>query len=137
MNVNPYVQFGGRCAEAFEYYKEHLGASEAALMTFRGSPAEDSTPPEWRDKVMHAALKLGDSLLMGSDGMGNEPHTAMQGCALTLSVDQPEQAERMFAALAAGGRVTMPMSATFFADKFGMVTDQFGVPWMVICRPLS
>jgi PhnB protein len=134
MNVNPYVQFGGRCAEAFEYYKQHLGATDVVLMTFAGSPGEAMAPPEWRDKVIHGALKLGAGTIMGTDGMPGQPYNGMQGCALALAVDTPDDAERMFGALSQGGKVTMPMAASFFAQKFGMVTDQFGVAWMVICE---
>jgi PhnB protein len=133
MNVHPYVQFGGRCKEAFDYYVQHLGATDPVLMPYRGSPAEDMAPPEWRDKIMHGSLKLGAATLMGSDGRpGAAP--GMQGCSLTLAVDTPEQAERMFDALAQGGTVTMPLAPSFFAQRFGMLTDQFGVAWMVICE---
>jgi len=134
MKVHPYVQFGGRCAEAFQYYQQHLGATELSLMPYRGSPAEEMAPPEWRDKVMHGALQLGDSILMGSDGQFGQPFNGMQGCSLTLGVDTPDEAERVFGALAAGGTVRMPLAPSFFAQKFGMLTDQFGVAWMVICE---
>jgi len=134
MNINPYIYFGGKCAEAFNYYKEHLGAQDVELMSFRGSPGEEMSPPEWLDKIMHASLTLGSSTLMGSDGMPGQPYQPMQGSAVSLALDTPEQAERAFAALADGGTVTMPMAPSFFAERFGIVTDRFGVAWMVICE---
>jgi PhnB protein len=134
MNLNPYVQFGGRCAQAFDYYRQHLDATDVVLMPFRGSPAEEMVPPEWRDKAMHGSLSIGAAVLMGSDGMPGQPLQAMQGCALALSTDTPDDAERIFNALAQGGQVTMPIAPSFFAARFGMLTDQFGVAWMVICE---
>jgi PhnB protein len=133
MNVHPYVQFGGRCAEAFAYYQAHLGGTDVTTMPYRGSPAEEMAPPEWRDKVMHGSIKIGEATLMGSDAQPNAAPSGMQGCSLTLAVDTTEQAERMFAALAQGGTVKMAMAPSFFAARFGIVTDQFGVAWMVIC----
>lgn len=132
MQLTPYLFFGGRCAAAFHFYKEHLGASEMALMTFRGSPAEEHTPEEWRDKIMHGALKIGDSELLASDGMPGQPHEGFKGCAITLTADSEDDAVRMFNALAQGGKVNMPLNKTFFATKFGTLKDQFGVDWMVI-----
>lgn len=134
MKMNPYLQFGGKCAQAFDYYRQHLGATEVMLMPFRGTPAAQACPPEWHDKVMHGSLTIGGQTLMGSDGMYGQPVEAMKGCALTLAVDTEDEAERIFGALADGGHVTMPMEATFFARKFGTATDQFGVAWMVICE---
>jgi PhnB protein len=135
MNVYPYVQFGGRCAEAFAYYAQHLGATDSATMPYRGSPAEEMAPPEWRDKVMHGSIKIGNATLMGSDrATKGAPDSRMQGCSLTLAVDTPDDAERVFAALAEDGQVTMPLAPSFFAQRFGMLTDQFGVNWMVISQ---
>jgi PhnB protein len=136
MNVHPYVTFGGRCAEAFHYYQEHLGATELMMLPYRGSPGEDMAPPQWLDKIMHGSFKLGDTVVMGTDGRPDIPFSGMQACALTLTVDSEDQARRMFDALARGGQVAMPLGATFFAAKFGMVTDQFGVAWMVIYQPV-
>lgn len=134
MKMNPYIEFGGKCAQAFEYYRQHLGATESMLMPFRGTPAEAACPPEWHDKVMHGSLNIGGQTLMGSDGMCGQPVQAMAGCSLTLSTDTEQEAQRVFDALANGGKVTMPLAPTFFARSFGTVTDQFGVPWMVICE---
>lgn len=134
MKINPYMQFGGKCAQAFEYYRQHLGAKDITMMPFRGSPAEQHAPPEWLDKIMHGALTVDGQVLMGSDGMAGQPFEGMHGCSLALNVDTPEQAERLFGALADGGNITAPMEPTFFALKFGMLTDRFGVAWMVICE---
>jgi PhnB protein len=134
MKVYPYIQFSGRCAEAFAFYQQHLGATDIVTMPYRGSPAEEMAPPEWRDKIMHGSLRIGDSILMGSDGPANAPSTGMQGCSLTISVDTAEAAERTFAALAQEGTVRMALAPSFFAQRFGMLTDRFGVNWMVICE---
>jgi PhnB protein len=134
VNIHPYVQFGGRCAEAFAFYQAHLGGTDIVTMPYRGSPAEEMAPPEWRDKVMHGSIKIGEATLMGSDAPAKAPESGMRGCALTLAVDTPADAERIFAALAQGGNVGMPLAPSFFASRFGMLTDQFGVAWMVICE---
>ena len=132
MKVYAYVQFRGRCAEAVAFYQEHLGASAIEAMPFRGSPAGAMVPEEWQDKVLHVSMMIGDSVLMGSDGMPGQTVAAMQGCSLALSTDSVVQAERIFGALAQGGTVTMAFGPSFFAERFGMVTDQFGVSWMVV-----
>ena len=132
MIVEPYVMFGGKCAQAFAYYQEHLGATDPMIMPFRGTPAEAGAPPDWLDKAMHASIKFGSHTVMGSDGMPGQPPTPMQGCSLTISIDSDAEAERIFKALSDGGKVTMPMEQTFFASRFGSVTDRFGVSWMVI-----
>lgn len=132
MKIHAYVQFGGRGAEAIAFYQEHLGASATEASTFGGSPAAAMAPAEWQDKFLHVALTIGDTVLMGSDGMPGQPVTGMQGCSLALSTDSVAQAERIFGALAQGGTVTMPLGPSFFAERFGMVTDQFGVSWMIV-----
>lgn len=132
MKVNAYVNFGGRAADAIAFYQEHLGASGLEAMQFRGSPAAAMAPEEWQDKFLHLSMTIGDSVLMGSDGMPGEPATGMQGCSLALSTDSAAQAERIFSALAQGGAVRMPIGPSFFAERFGMVTDQFGASWMVV-----
>jgi PhnB protein len=132
MRVNPYLQFGGSCAQAIEYYRQHLGATDIMLMPFRGSPAAEHAPAEWQDKIMHGSFKIGNELMMASDGMHGQPFEGMKGCSITLSTDSAPDAERIYAALADGGQATMPLSATFFAEKFGALTDRFGIAWMVI-----
>lgn len=129
MKIAPYLVFDGNCGEAFRFYHELLGG-ELDLMTFGDSPMADATPAEQRDRVMHVALTAGGQLLMGSDsppGRFDRP----QGIHVSLMVDGPEEAERVFKALEKGGTVTMPLEKTFWAERFGMVTDRFGIPWMV------
>lgn len=134
MELHPYLQFGGRCAEAFAFYARHLHLQDVTLMPFRGSPGEAQAPEEWRDKIMHASARIGSGMLMGSDGMPGQPHEGIKGCSLALSTANDAEAERLFDALAQNGTVTMPLQATFWASKFGMLTDQFGVGWMVWCE---
>jgi PhnB protein len=134
MQVQPYLFFYGKCEEAIEFYKEKLGAEVDALMRFKEAP-EKAPPgtiaPGWDDKVMHSSFRIGDSAVMASDGMGPEEAT-FKGIELTLSVESEAEADRLFNALAEGGKVQMPIAKTFFAKRFGVVADRFGVSWMVI-----
>lgn len=136
MRIEPYLLLNGNCAQAFEYYRQHLRGEELCLMPYRGSPAADQVGADWQDKIMHASVTLGPTMLMGSDGPcpeGQAPGSGMQGCSVCLTVDQPGEAERVFGALAQGGTVQMPLQETFWAHKFGMLHDQFGVAWMINC----
>lgn len=133
MNVNAYLFFDGRCREAFEFYEQCLGGRIEAMMPYTGTPAEAHVPPGWGEKIMHARLTLGDSLLMGSDAQPGR-HDQPKGFAVTLQSGDPAEAERVFAALAEGGTVGMPLEETFWAARFGMVVDRFGTPWMVNCE---
>jgi PhnB protein len=133
MLVQPYLMFGGRCEEAIEFYRKSVGAEVEMLMRFKEAP--DAPPPgmmpaNWGDKVMHACLKLGDTQVLASDGC--ETTSNFQGFSLALSVTSEADAARKFGALSDGGKVTMPLGKTFFAKSFGMVTDRFGINWMVI-----
>ena len=134
MQVQPYLFFDGRCEEAIEFYRNTLGAEVTMLMRYKDSPEPQQPgmiPPGAEDKVMHANLQIGDSTLMASDGRClGQP--SFQGFALSLTAPDDAEAERLFAALADGGQVQMPMSKTFFSSRFGMVADRFGVGWMVI-----
>lgn len=132
MNLNPYLFFGGDCAEAFRFYADTLGGRIEAMMNYGESPACDEMPADWHGKVMHACLVFGDNRLMASDPPP-EYYQPMQGMSVALAVDTPEEADRVFAAFADGGQVSMPMEETFWAKRFGMVTDRFGVAWMVNC----
>jgi PhnB protein len=134
MRIEPYLFFGGKTAQAFAYYKEHLGATDVDILPFRGSPAEKDIPAEYLDSTMHASLKIGGQTIMGSDGMPGEAPERMQGAYLSISVDSDAEAKRVFDALAKGGNVTMPLQQTFYASSFAMLTDQFGVNWMVMCE---
>jgi PhnB protein len=133
MKINPYLIFDGRCAEAFRFYERCLGGTIEAMMSHVGSPMENQVPAEWRDKIMHARLVVGDQVLMGSDAPPQE-YQGTKGFWVTLGVADPAEAERLFAALAENGTVRMPIAQTFWALRFGMVVDRFGVPWMVNCE---
>ena len=132
--VEPYLFFGGRCEEALNFYRDALGARIEAIMRYREAPEQPppgTLAPGWEDKVMHSLMRVGGSGVMASDGMGPQ-ETGMRGASLALSLDSDAEAERAFNALAQGGQVQMPLGKTFFASRFGMVADKFGVPWMVI-----
>jgi PhnB protein len=129
MKLNTYVNFRGTCAEAFHYYEQHLGAKIGMMMTHAQNPTPNPIPPEWKDAVLHARLTIGGTELSGADIPNAEP---MRSAYLTLSIDSDKEAERVFAALAEGGRVLMKMEETFFASRFGQVQDRFGINWMVL-----
>ena len=132
MKINPYLFFKGNCEEAFKVYAEVFGGQIVAMMPHKGSPAEAHTPAEWQSKIMHAALRLGEQTLMASDAPPAH-QTPMSGFSVSVDLPTPADVERAFAKLSQGGTVTMPVSETFFAKSFGMLTDRFGVPWMIIC----
>jgi PhnB protein len=134
MQVQPYVCFEGRCDEAIEFYRKALGAELTFRMRFKEMPAapDGSCPitPGTEDKVMHASLQIGDSTVYVSDGrMAGKPE--FKGIMLSIQLKDVARAERAFAALSEGGQVLMPLSQTFWSPKFGMVTDKFGVGWMI------
>ncbi len=137
MLVQPYLFFDGKCEEAVEFYRRALGAEVEMLMRFRDSPEPAQpgmVPPGAEDKVMHAALRIGDTMVLGSDGRClGQPD--FRGFALSLTAADDAEADRLFAALAEGGQVQMPLSKTFFSSRFGMVADRFGVSWMVYVAP--
>ncbi|MFO1095011.1 MAG: VOC family protein [Planctomycetaceae bacterium] len=134
MRVDPYLFFEGRCEEALQFYTQALGAKVGRLVRFKDAPEQ---PPEGRlapgseNKVMHADFKIGDTNINASDG-GCGGKTNFGGFSLTIAVKTPAEADKCFNALVEGGQVTMPLSKTFFSPRFGMLTDKFGVGWMVI-----
>jgi PhnB protein len=131
MQVQPYLSFEGRCDEAIEFYKKAIGANVDMLMRFKEAPDQSMVSPGSGDKVMHAALRAGDTQLLMSDGRcTGSPN--FSGIALALSAASDADADRIFNALAEGGKVNMPMATTFFASRFGMCADKFGVGWMVL-----
>src|SRR5579863_8915840 len=137
MQLQPYLFFDGRCEEAVTYYRKALGAEVSMLMRFRDSPVTDQqgmVPPGAEDKVMHMQFRIGETTILASDGrcLGKP---SFQGFALSLTASTEAEAEKMFAALADGGQVQMPMAKTFFSPRFGMVADRFGVSWMVYVAP--
>ncbi|MBM3289025.1 MAG: VOC family protein [Candidatus Hydrogenedentes bacterium] len=133
MVIQPYLFFDGRCDEALEFYRTALGAEVLSLMRFKESPQPEYNPPGSAEKVMHAHFRVGDTHVMASDGRCQGKPT-FAGFSLSLGVDSNAEAGRLFAALSDGGKVQMPMDSTFFASRFGMVADKFGVSWMVICE---
>jgi PhnB protein len=136
--VQSYLFFDGKCEEAIEFYKKALGAEVNMLMRYKDSPEPPPpgcVPPD-TNKVMHAQLQIGKTVIMASDGRATgKPN--FEGFALSLSLPTPVEVDKAFAALAAGGKVEMPLAKTFFSERFGMVADRFGVFWMVLVTPNS
>ena len=130
-SVQPYLFFGGRCEEAIEFYRKALGAEVQMLSRYKESPEQQRPVPScFDDKVMHVSVRIGETVLMASDGMcDGKPN--FEGFALSITVPDEADADRVFAALSEGGLVTMPLEKTFWAPKFGMLQDRFGVGWMV------
>ena len=134
MQVQPYLFFEGRCEEAIEFYRGALGAEVMMLMRFKDSPDPGMVAPGTGDKVMHASFRIGETTVLASDGRC-QGAPSFQGFALSLTVPNEAEAERLFGALGDGGQVQMPMTKTFFSPRFGMVADRFGVSWMVYVTP--
>jgi PhnB protein len=129
--VQPYLFFGGRCEEAIEFYRKALGAEVARLVRFKEAPEPQPEMPEcFEEKIMHATLRIGETILMASDGRC-EGEANFEGFSISLTVTDEAEADRIFAALSEGGLATMPLEKTFWAPKFGMLQDRFGVGWMV------
>ena len=131
--VQPYLFFDGKCEEALDFYKSALGAKVEMMMRFKDNPEPQPgmCAPGAENKVMHAAFHIGDTLVMASDGMaGGKPE--FKGFSLALNAKNEAEADRVFAALAEGGTVHMPLGKTFFSPRFGMLADKFGVGWMVV-----
>jgi uncharacterized glyoxalase superfamily protein PhnB/uncharacterized protein YndB with AHSA1/START domain len=133
MQLNPYLFFNGTCREAFELYAQVLGGRIEAMLTHRETPAASGVPAGWQDKIIHARMMLSSGPLMASDAPPAH-FQAPQGFSVNISVADPAEAERVFHALAEGGKVTMPIAKTFWAVRFGMLVDRFGIPWMVNCE---
>jgi PhnB protein len=133
MQVQPYLTFEGRCEEALDFYGKAIGAKTEMMMRFKDSPDKSMSSPGNENKVMHASFKVGDSAIMASDGMA-KGKTKFDGFALSLTAKDEADAEKLFNALGDGGEVTMPLAKSFFAKRFGMLKDRFGVQWMVIAQ---
>ena len=129
MKMNTYVNFAGKCAEAFRYYEKHLGAKIGMIMTHGQAPDQSQVRPEWRDAVLHARIAIGGTELSGADIPNAEP---MRSAYLTLNTESDGEAERIFSALSDGGQVFMPIQETFFASRFGQLRDRFGINWMIL-----
>jgi PhnB protein len=132
VQIVPYLNFDGNCAEAFRFYERVLGGRIEAILTHGDSPIAAQVPAEWADRVMHARLTVGDQVLLASDAPPGQ-YVTPRGMYVLLDVETAEEAERVFAALAEQGQVTMPIEPTFWAVRFGMCVDRFGIGWMVNC----
>jgi PhnB protein len=129
MQVTPYLNFKGECEAAFKYYAKVLGAKPVDMFRWAGTPMAGHVPAEWQDKVMHASLDLGGQHLMGADPPP-EQYEAPKGFSLSVHPKNTAEAEHLFGELSTGGKVIMPLLETFWAARFGMLVDRFGIPWM-------
>jgi len=132
MEMNPYLSFKGECEAAFKFYEQRLGGQPGAIFRYAGSPLADQVPADWSDKVMHGSLKIGDQTLMGGD-VAPDQYEEPKGFSLSLHIESTAEAERIFHELAQGGKVVAPLEKTFWAARFGMLVDRFGIPWMINC----
>ena len=131
MKVQAYVTFDGRCEEALDFYKKSIGAVVTSLMRWKDSQDKDMRgPPGYEEKIMNASFRIGETELMADDGMGDK-RAEFKGMTLAIEVADDAEAKRVFTALGEGGSITMPLMKTFWTSSFGMLTDKFGVPWMV------
>ena len=135
--LDTYLFFDGTCADAMRFYERTLGGKLEMLMTHAQSPMAAQTPPGSADRIMHARLVIDGRMLMASDSMVGQPYEGMKGFSLSLAYPAVADAQRVFDALAQGGRVTMTMQKTFWAEAFGMLVDRFGTPWMVNGAPVN
>ncbi|SLN63321.1 VOC family protein [Oceanibacterium hippocampi] len=133
MLLAPYLTFYGNCRAAFEFYEMALGGKIMAMISFADMPADATAPEIANDLIMHAHMTIGEQTLMASDAPPEQAGSPTQGICLSLQVDDAAEAETLFGRLAEGGTVQMPLQETFWATRFGMVTDRFGTPWMVNC----
>jgi PhnB protein len=133
MQMTPYLPFNGDCEAAFKLYERALGARPGPLFRYGGSPMAGQVPADWADKIMHGSVTLGSQELMGGDVAPGQ-YEAPKGISLSLQIDDVAQAERVFRELSDGGKVLMPLEKTFWAERFGVLTDRFGIPWLVNCE---
>jgi PhnB protein len=136
MELSPYLNFDGDCAAAFKFYEQCLGGHIVMMQTHGESPMKDQVPADWRDKIIHARMAVGNQVLMGSD-VPPAHRTVPQGFAVSIGVSSVPEGERIFNALAEQGKVGMPFQKTFWSPGFGMLVDRFGIPWMVNCEPAA
>jgi PhnB protein len=133
MKTNPYLAFNGNCAEAFKFYEQVLNGKISMLLTHAEAPPGEQGLPEWKDKIMHARMTVGNDVIMGGDSPPAYYQTPA-GFSVSINLDTPEEADRIYHALSEGGVIKMPISETFWAHRFAMFTDKFGVPWMINCE---
>jgi PhnB protein len=133
MQMNPYLSFNGQCEAAFKFYEQCLGGELGAIFRYAGSPLADQVPPDWQNKVMHGSLMVGMQVLMGGD-VAPERYEEPKSISLSLHIKSTTDAERIFRELARDGRIVVPLEKTFWAARFGMVVDRFGIPWLINCE---
>jgi PhnB protein len=129
MKLYTYLNYGGKCQEAFRFYERHLGGKITMMMTHGQGPGASDGPPNWNDAILHARINIGETELLGADIPDSQP---MRSAYLTLTVDSIDEAERIYAALSDGGQIFMPIAETFFAFRFAQLRDQFGASWMIL-----
>ena len=132
MKMSPYLSFKGECEAAFKSYERCLGGHPGEVFRYAGTPLADQVPADWSDKVMHASITIGGQKLMGGD-VAPDRYEEPKGFSLSLQIESTAEAERVFHELAKGGRVVMPLEKTFWAARFGMLVDRFGIPWLINC----
>jgi PhnB protein len=136
MKLNPCLSFDGRCEAAFKFYLQCLGGHMQTKMTWGESPMADQVPAEWRDRIVHSTMVVGETELMGSDAPPDR-YEQPKGFFVTIQVEDPTEAETVFNKLAEKGAIQMPMQKTFWSPGFGMLVDQFGIPWMINSGPAA
>ena len=129
MRLDIYLNYAGNCEEAFRFYEDHLGGKITGIARHGEQPDASNLPEGWREKVLHARIEIGGTMLMGADIPESQP---MRSAYLTLTLDRVEEAERVYALLTEGGQVFMKMEETFFASRFAMLRDRFGTSWMLL-----
>jgi PhnB protein len=133
MRMTTYLSFQGQCEEAFKFYEKNLGGQLGEIFRYAGTPMADQVPEDWQNKVMHGSLTVGEQVLMGGD-VGPDRYEAPKGFSLSLQITDTTEAERVFNELQRNGRVVLPLEKTFWAERFGMVVDRFGIPWLINCE---
>ena len=133
MQMNPYLSFNGQCEAAFTFYGQCLGGQLGAIFRYGGTPLAGQVPADWQDKVMHGSFTLGNQVLMGGD-VAPDRYEEPKGFSLSLHIKSTADAERIFHELANNGRVVMPLERTFWAARFGVLVDRFGIPWLINCE---
>lgn len=133
LQVTPYLSFKGDCEAAFQFYAQCLGGELGTLFRYGGSPMSSQVPADWQDKVMHGSLTIGELVLMGAD-VAPDGYQAQKGFSLSIQIKSTAEAERIFDELRRDGTVVLPLEKTFWAERFGMVVDRFGIPWLINCE---
>ncbi|HVT39429.1 MAG TPA: VOC family protein [Gemmatimonadaceae bacterium] len=133
MHINPYLSFNGQCEAAFKFYGECFGGQLGPIFRYAGTPLADQVPADWQDKVMHGSLMVGELTLMGGD-VAPDRYEEPRGFSLSLQLKNTTEAERIFDELSKDGKVAVPLEKTFWAERFGMVVDRFGIPWLINCE---